>query len=145
MTVACKKCGTEGVATQGAHGTTLVNCTKCGMLGFATVIPKKKSKYGNSRVYSIEHGHFDSKMEFKRFNTLLILEKAGKIQDLKRQVRYRLEHEGMFFGVYIADFVYQQDGETIVEDVKGHKTQAYKTKKRLMKSIHGIDILETSG
>lgn len=145
MTVACKRCGTEGVATQGTHGTVLVNCTKCGTLGFATVIPKKKSKYGNTRVYSVDHGYFDSKMEYKRFGTLTMLEKAGEIRDLKRQVRYKLEHEGVFFGVYIADFVYERDGQTIVEDVKGHRTQAYKTKKRLMKTIHGIDILETSG
>jgi len=143
MTAQCRKCGAEGVATEGAHGTMLVNCTKCGTLGFGNVL-KKKSKYRNTRDYSIEHGNFDSKMEFKRFGVLMMLEKAGEIQDLKRQVRYKLEHEGVFFGIYIADFVYQQGGQTIVEDVKGHKTATYKTKKRLMKSIHGIDILETS-
>jgi hypothetical protein len=139
----CKKCGAEGIAEQAQHSTFVLNCKACSAFGFAGK-PPAKSKYGNQRVYSVEHGTFDSKMEFKRFGDLLLLLKAGQITDLRRQVRYKLEHQGIFYGIYIADFVYQQGDQTIVEDVKGHKTQAYRTKKKLMKSIHGIDILETS-
>jgi len=138
----CKKCGAEGIAEQAQHSTFVLNCKACGAFGFAGK-PSAKSKYGNQRVYSVEYGTFDSKMEFKRFCDLLLLLKAGQITDIRRQVRYKLEHQGIFYGIYIADFVYQQGNQTIVEDVKGHKTQAYRTKKKLMKSIHGIDILET--
>ena len=143
MKASCKKCGAEGIAEQAQHSTFVLNCKACGAFGFAGT-PPAKSKYRNQRMYSVEYGMFDSKMEFKRFGDLLLLLKAGAITDLRRQVRYKLEHQGIFYGVYIADFVYKQGEEIIVEDVKGFKTQTYKTKKKLMKSIHGIDILETS-
>ena len=143
MKASCKKCGAEGIAEQAQHSTFVLNCKACGAFGFAGT-PPAKSKYRNQRMYSVEYGMFDSKMEFKRFGDLLLLLKAGALTDLRRQVRYKLEHQGIFYGVYIADFVYKQGEEIIVEDVKGFKTQTYKTKKKLMKSIHGIDILETS-
>jgi len=143
MKASCKKCGAEGIAEQAQHSTFVLNCKACGAFGFAGT-PPAKSKYRNQRMYSVEYGMFDSKMEFKRFGDLLLLLKAGAITDLRRQVRYKLEHQGIFYGVYIADFVYQQGDQIVVEDVKGFKTQTYKTKKKLMKSIHGIDILETS-
>lgn len=143
MKATCKKCGAEGIAEQAQHSTYVLTCKACGAFGFAGT-PPAKSKYRNQRVYSVEHGMFDSKMEFKRFGDLTLLLKSGAISNLQRQVRYKLEYEGIFYGVYIADFVYEQGDQTIVEDVKGHKTQAYRTKKKLMKSIHGIDILETS-
>jgi hypothetical protein len=143
MKASCKKCGAEGIAEQAQHSTFVLNCKACGAFGFAGT-PPAKSKYRNQRMYSVEYGMFDSKMEFKRFGDLLLLLKAGAITDLRRQVRYKLEHQGIFYGVYIADFVYKQGDQTVVEDVKGFKTQTYKTKKKLMKSIHGIDILETS-
>jgi hypothetical protein len=44
---------------------------------------------------------------------------------------------------YIADFVYQEDGKLVVEDVKGHRTEVYKLKKKLMLWVHGIRIKET--
>ena len=143
MKASCKKCGAEGIAEQAQHSTFVINCKACGSFGFAGT-PPAKSKYRNQRMYSVEYGMFDSKMEFKRFGDLLLLLKSGDIINLRRQVRYKLEHQGIFYGVYIADFVYQQGDQTVVEDVKGFKTQTYKTKKKLMKSIHGIDILETS-
>lgn len=144
MVAVCKRCGTDGVAQQGAHNTLLIECKFCGSLGFAEM-KSTKSKYRNKRVYSIEHGHFDSQAEFRRYNALLLEERAGIVRDIQRQVRFRLEHDGCFFGIYVADFVYWKNDEQIVEDVKGYKTATYKTKKRLMKTIHGIDIFETKG
>jgi hypothetical protein len=44
---------------------------------------------------------------------------------------------------YVADFVYQENGQTVVEDVKGYKTREYKAKKKLMASQHEIEIRET--
>lgn len=44
----------------------------------------------------------------------------------------------------MADFVYTtEDGAQIIEDVKGMKTDVYKLKKKLMKELRGIEILET--
>lgn len=44
---------------------------------------------------------------------------------------------------YIADFVYRQDGKTIVEDCKGMRTPEYKIKRKLMLWRYNIKILET--
>jgi hypothetical protein len=48
---------------------------------------------------------------------------------------------------YRADFTYYEleGGEWfyVVEDSKGHKTEIYENKKRLMKAIYGIEIRET--
>ena len=92
---------------------------------------------------------FDSQKEAQRYAILLVLEQVGEIDNLRRQVKYTLitgqrwsngkKHRDTN---YIADFVYERNGETIVEDVKGFRTQAYKIKKELMKDRHGIEILE---
>lgn len=45
--------------------------------------------------------------------------------------------------VYYADFVYiDKDGNKVVEDAKGVRTEAYKIKKKLMLYRHGIKIVE---
>ena len=48
-----------------------------------------RSKYGNKKKY---YGGemFDSKRELKRYQELQMLERIGRISDLKRQVRFEL-------------------------------------------------------
>lgn len=47
------------------------------------------NKYYNTKInYNGER--FDSKKEMKRFITLQLLERAGEIHDLRRQVTYKL-------------------------------------------------------
>lgn len=43
---------------------------------------------------------------------------------------------------YKADFVYKENGETVVEDTKGVKTKDYIIKRKLMLWVHGISIRE---
>jgi autotransporter translocation and assembly factor TamB len=100
------------------------------------------NKFGAKAVYT-EEGKFDSGEEYKRYLELKLLLRAGVIQDLRRQVRYKLEAGGIHISVYVADFVYIRDGVEIVEDSKGFKTREYLQKRRLMKETLGIDILET--
>lgn len=119
-----------------------------------------RSKYGSRKV--IKDGQtFDSLKEYRRFCELSLLEKAGKVTDLKRQVKFVLipaQYEPDIIGKrggvrrgkllerecsYVADFVYRQDGKRIVEDTKGFKTADYKIKRKLMLLVHGIKILET--
>lgn len=123
------------------------------------------SKYKAKKV-EINGIKFDSKREARRYEELLLLEQAGEIKDLKRQVKYILipaQREPDTVGVrggkikgkliekecaYYADFVYTdtQTGEQIVEDVKGYRDgQAYalfKIKRKLMLYVHGIQIKE---
>ncbi len=120
-------------------------------------------KYGNKKI-TVDGVTFDSRKEYLRWCELCLLEKAGQIADLQRQVKYELipaqyeEYERyspktgkrLKNGLrcvekecsYIADFVYKQDGKTIVEDTKGFKTEAYIIKRKLMLYVHGIRIHE---
>ena len=105
------------------------------------------NKYGSRKV-EVNGIVFDSKREAARYQELLLLEKAGEIKDIRRQVKYVLipaqyEHPEST----IADFVYKTilpDGDTltIVEDTKGFRTKDYIIKRKLMLSVYGIRIRE---
>lgn len=106
-------------------------------------------KYNNEKMV-VDGIAFDSKREARRYQELKALEKAGQITDLKLQVPYTLipsqkdENGKTIRGVkYIADFVYRQNGEEIVEDCKGFRTDVYKMKKKLMLYKYGITIRES--
>ena len=85
---------------------------------------------------------FDSLKEARRYQELRLLERAGKIADLRLQVPFFLlpaqrDENGNVVEravKYIADFVYTgEDGKTVVEDTKGIKTPAYIIKRKLMR------------
>ena len=107
-----------------------------------------------NKYHNRKSGGFDSQKEKGRYAELLLMQRAGMISGLKRQVRFELipsqPRKGMKpeqAAVYIADFVYYQNGEQIVEDVKGYrKGEAYRLfvlKRKLMLWVHGIQIKET--
>lgn len=123
---------------------------------------RTKAKYGNKKIVA-DGITFDSKKEYQRYCELKLLEKAGVISDLRLQVPYELvppqyeyyERYGkngkrLKDGkrtieqsvVYKADFVYTENGETIVEDTKGFRTLDYKIKRKLMLYVHGVRIRE---
>jgi hypothetical protein len=87
---------------------------------------------------------FDSKREAQRYSELKLLERAGVIQNLRLQVKFELipKQQGERACTYIADFVYEENGQTVVEDAKGMKTKDYIIKRKLMLWIHGIKIRE---
>lgn len=106
------------------------------------------SKYRSKKI--IYNGEtFDSKKECARFCQLSLLEKAGVIKNLRKQVKFELIPSQKINGkvveracAYVADFVYEMDGKTIVEDTKGFKTKDYIIKRKLMLWVHGIRISE---
>lgn len=57
---------------------------------------------------------------------LKLMDRAGEITDLRLQVAYNLEVNGIKIGKYIADFVYLRDGVEIIEDAKGKQTDIFK-------------------
>lgn len=112
-----------------------------------------RRKYNNKKV-TVDGITFDSVKEARRYAELLLLQRSGKIKDLRRQWKYVLipsqyaEVDGKRKCIerectYVADFVYLQDGEIIVEDTKGFRTPEYKIKRKLMLKVHGIRIKET--
>lgn len=125
-----------------------------------------RTKYKNEKV-RIEGQTFDSKREANRYLELRMLERVGAISNLKRQVKYVLipaQREptkeiitrGKYRGTYkqgrvierecayIADFEYtDKEGNLIVEDCKGVRTEVYKIKRKLMLYKYGISVKET--
>lgn len=123
------------------------------------------TKYGSKKT-EIDGVTFDSKKEAKRYQELRILEKAGEITNLRRQVKFELIPDQREFNgreiytkgpkkgcfkpgkllerkvEYAADFVYTQDGQQVVEDTKGFRTKDYIIKRKLMLYRYGIRIRE---
>lgn len=92
---------------------------------------------------------FDSRKEAQRYAELRLLERSGAIHNLQRQVKYELipaqKKDGKTIEracYYIADFVYEENGKTVVEDVKGYRTKEYVLKRKLMLQVHGIEVRE---
>lgn len=107
-----------------------------------------KSKYGNRKIF-VDGIVFDSRREAARWQELKLLERAGGITELERQVSYTLippQRIGKRVAeravTYIADFRYRENGETVVEDAKGMRTRDYIIKRKLMLYVHGIRIRE---
>ena len=101
-----------------------------------------RNKYGAKKTV-VDGIKFDSKAEARRYGHLKLLERVGDISNLELQPKYELMIKGIKVGFYKADFRYMQDGQLIVEDVKGMKTPIYNLKKKIIKAIYGIEILET--
>lgn len=107
------------------------------------------SKY-NSKKTIVDGQKFDSKKEARRYQELLLLEKAGEIQNLCRQVKFVLipsqrDENGKVVErecSYKADFTYEEGIKTVVEDVKGYRTKEYIIKRKLMLYQYGIRIRE---
>lgn len=107
-----------------------------------------RNKY-YSRKVTIDGIKFDSQKEARRFRELCLLERAGQITDLQRQVKFELIPSQRIEGkiveracTYVADFVYMENGKKVVEDTKGFKTKDYIIKRKLMLHINGIKIHE---
>lgn len=128
----------------------------------------------NNEVTLVDGIVFGSKKEAKRYTELQLLERVGEISDLELQKRYELipaQYEtietGEFYKVgerkgqpktkqvcveqsvvYIADFVYKQNGQVVVEDVKGYRDPSsaayakFVLKRKMMLYFHGIRIKE---
>ena len=116
-------------------------------------------KYGNKKT-TYAGITFDSLKEATRYKELRLMERAGLIQNLELQKTFVLiptqrepdtigKRGGVIKGkliekecVYKADFVYIENGETVVEDTKGMRTKDYIIKRKLMLYVHGIRIKE---
>jgi hypothetical protein len=85
---------------------------------------------------------FASKREARRWSELRLMERAGYITELQRQVRFPLDVNGQPICHYVCDFQYRRNGELVVEDSKGVRTPEYKLKAKLMKAVHQIQIVE---
>lgn len=113
----------------------------------------KPPKYHNDKAQRVMPNGtvrtFDSIREAKRYDELVLMLKAGQIEELRLQQSFTLQDGYVTANgevvrpiVYKADFVYRKDGERIVEDVKGVRTEEYKLKRKLMLERFGISVEE---
>lgn len=118
------------------------------------------NKYHNRKVRTPDGIVHDSRKEAVRWNELKLLEMAGEITELKRQVKFVLipnQYEPVASGKngnkvrwkvverevsYIADFTYNENGKLVVEDTKGVRTKDYIIKRKLLLWVHHIRIKE---
>lgn len=129
------------------------------------------NKYGAKKIKDPFTGDvFDSKKEYSRWCNLRLLERAGRISDLDRQVTFELiptqrEESAEVYKAgpqkglpkpgaiiekavsYVADFVYiDEKGNQVVEDTKGCKKGAaydlFVVKRKMMLWVHGIRVKE---
>ncbi len=108
------------------------------------------TKYHNRKI-TRDDETFDSVKEYRRWCELKLMERAGVITNLRRQVKFELiptqkdpETKKVIERAcnYVADFVYWDGSKTVVEDTKGFKTKEYIIKRKMMLCIHGIRIQE---
>lgn len=102
----------------------------------------KPRKYRNERE-QVDGIWFDSRKEARHYRALLTLQRAGIIDRIEIQPAYPLTVNGEKVATYRADFrLTFPDGRVEVQDVKGVRTPVYRLKKRLMKAIYNIEIIE---
>lgn len=93
----------------------------------------------NAKKVEYKGEKFDSKLECERFKILEVLEEQGLIKNLERQPvfilqdKFRYEGKAIIRIKYTADFRYVKvdTGETVIEEVKGYKTESYKIRYKL--------------
>ena len=116
---------------------------------FSKIKNREGQKYHSSKA-CVDGIIFDSKKEAERYQELLLLEKAGDISNLQRQVPFELIPSQKRNGKvversckYVADFCYtDKNGNSIVEDTKGFHTKDYIIKRKLMLEKFDIIISE---
>lgn len=104
---------------------------------------------GTERTTTADGITHDSKTEAQRWEQLKLLQAAGEICGLRRQVSIGLvgrdgpimTDSGRQQRVYKADFVYVDNalGITVIEDRKGHETEVFNLKKAIL-AAQGIEI-----
>ena len=107
----------------------------------------KQRKYRNVRA-TIDGITFDSRAEAHRWGELTLLQRAGHISDLKRQVGFTLA-PAVRLGTrmkpalkLIVDFQYldEHTGKLVLEDTKGVVTEAWRIKVHLLKDKYGMEV-----
>ncbi len=109
------------------------------------------SKYGAIKTV-VDGMRFDSLAEARRWSELRLLERAGRISDLKRQVRLELAPGCRLHGEsrmrppirLVVDFQYVEEGNVIWEDTKGFEVPVSRLKRHLAKALHGVDVRVTA-
>jgi len=112
---------------------------------------KKQGRVKNAQPTIVDGIRFHSKREARRWGELQLLERAGEISSLERQVNIELLGRDDFVRTptgramkYVADFRYwdRRANAWVIEDSKGHETDTFKMKRAILAAM-GVEILTT--
>ncbi len=104
----------------------------------ANFVKPIKHKFHAKRV-EYDGLNFQSKKEKNHYEKLKQLQQQQEVLFFLFQVPLRLPGHVR----YVCDFVvFWTDGTVSFEDVKGYRTDLYKTKKKLVESLYPIEIIE---
>ncbi len=90
----------------------------------------------HAQPVEIQGIRFASKREGRAFLDLKLLERAKKISGLTLQPRFPMVVNGHKICVYVADFMFIENGKTIVSDAKGMRTRDYILKRKLFLALY---------
>lgn len=102
--------------------------------------PKNASKYKAEKM-EVDGIKFASKAEGRRYLALKACVNSGLIDGLELQPRFTLQAKFKRNGIshrameYVADFRYTENGNLIIEDVKGMMPPEYKLKRKLLLAV----------
>jgi hypothetical protein len=104
------------------------------------------TKYHNKPTTTI-HGRFDSRGEAARYAELVLLERAGEITDLRRQVALYLHgRDGVVtypsgrVAKVVVDYAYKENGVQVYSDYKGCQTPLSKLQHAILRA-QGVEVL----
>jgi len=117
---------------------------------YKNLFPAIKQHKFNAKPVVIDGIFFPSTKEGRRYRELKLQENCGLISELKLQPEFilqdKFEHNGEKIRAikYRADFQYKKNGDLVIEDTKGKRTDEYKLKKKMfLKRYPDLDIYET--
>lgn len=109
------------------------------------------SSAGTAKYRNKPTNGYDSKKEARRAAELKLMQRLGKIKNLKEQVRYELIPKALAPDgsvlekacFYVCDFQYEfPDGSVRLEDAKGFRTPLFVLKKKIMRFRYGLEVVE---
>ncbi len=102
---------------------------------------KRPNKFRN-KIVTVDGFKFHSMREASRWKELCMLQSAGKITNLERQVPFQLDVNGQKIGKLILDFVYEENGEKVYEDLKSKATitPIFKWKAKHFRAQYGVEV-----
>lgn len=108
---------------------------------------RSRNKYGAKKT-QVGDVNFDSKREANRWMELQLLQRAGEISDLQRQVKVELigQYRPLFTRTgrkmkLTFDFAYIENGIQVFEDAKGMPTRDYEVRVAVARAM-GFEVRE---
>jgi len=112
----------------------------------------RRNKY-RAKPEIVDGIRFASRREAKRYRELKLLEAGGFVTELELQPKFKLgtDDAPVLYrsdrcpngrrAVYLADFRYRHEGETVIEDVKGIDTPLSRLKRAVVESQYHVKIV----